>query len=96
MILEKENIVPVHKKESKIFIKNYRPTSLLPFFRKFFELLIFNDLFKHFIKNELFTKCQSGFLPGDSLISQLISILYEISVDVRGIFLDVSKAFDKV
>ena len=57
-----------------------------------------------FIKNELFTKCQSVFLPGDSRISQLLSIVHEInlsfdctlSVDARGIFLDISKAFDKV
>ena len=59
---------------------------------------------KMFIKNELFTKCQSAFLPGDSHISQLLSIVHEInlsfdcalSVDARGIFLDISKAFDKV
>ena len=59
---------------------------------------------KMFIKNELFTKCQSAFLPGDSRISQLLSIVHEInlsfdcalSVDARGIFLDISKAFDKV
>ena len=44
------------------------------------------------------------FLPGDSCTSQLLSITLEIynsfdcnfSVDVRGTFLDISKAFDKV
>ena len=59
---------------------------------------------KMFIKNELFTKCQSAFLPGNSRISQLFSIAHEINlsfdfslyVDARGIFLDISKAFDKV
>ena len=47
---------------------------------------------------------QSGFLPGDSSIAQLLSIIHEIqtafdnnpTVDVRGVFLDISKAFDKV
>ena len=47
---------------------------------------------------------QSGFLPGDSCIAQLLSITHEIqsafddnpTVNVRGIFLDISKAFDKV
>ena len=47
---------------------------------------------------------QSGFLPGDSCISQLLSIIHEIqttfdnnsTVDVIGVFLDISKAFDKV
>ena len=38
------NIVPVHKKESKNSIKNYRPISLLPIFSKIFERLIYNSL----------------------------------------------------
>ena len=47
---------------------------------------------------------QSGFLLGDSSIAQLLSIIHEIqtafdinpTVDVRGVFLDISKAFEKV
>ena len=70
---------------------------------KIFERVIFKDLFNYFHKNELFTKCQSGFLPGDSCLSQLLSNVHDINsslecdpiLDVRGIFLDISKAFDK-
>ena len=48
--------------------------------------------------------CQSGFRPNDSFINQLISITHNIyrafdanpSLEVRGVFLDLSKAFDKV
>ena len=98
------NIIPVHKKEEKNIVKNYRPISLLPIFAKVFEKLLFNSLFAHFHDNELFTKCQSGFMPGDSCISQLLSIVHEIQssfdrnppVDTRAIFLDISEAFDKV
>ena len=65
---------------------------------------MFKDLFNYFHKNELYTKCQSGFLPGESCISQLLSIVHDINSsfdwnptqDVRGIFLDISKVFDKV
>ena len=45
---------------------------------------------------------QSGFKPGDSCINQLLSITHEIyksfddSLDVRGVFVDISKTFDKV
>ena len=76
---EKANKVPVHKKEGKNLVKNYRPISLLPIFGKIFEGVIFKDLFNYFHKNELFTKCQSGFLPGDSCISQLLSIVHDIN-----------------
>ena len=45
---------------------------------------------------------QSGFKPGDSCINQLLLITHEIyqpfdhGFDVRSVFLDISKAFDKV
>ena len=100
----KSNVVPVHKKESTNLIKNYRPISLLPIFSKIFEQLIFNSLFNYFMQNKLFTECQSGFIPGDSCVAQLLSITHEIyksfdcnpPADTRGIFLDISEVFDKV
>ena len=76
---KKANLVPVHKKESKNLVKNYRPISLLPVFRKIFETVISKDLSNYFHKNELFTKRQSGFLPGNSCISQLLSIVHDIN-----------------
>ena len=63
------NIIPVHKKEEKNIMKNYRPLSLLPIFAQVFERLLFNSLFAHFHDSDLFTKCQSGFIPGESCIS---------------------------
>ena len=47
---------------------------------------------------------QWGFRPGDSCMHQLISINHDIynafvanpSSEVRGVFLDISKAFDRV
>ena len=103
-IWKKGNIIPAHKKEDKTLINNYRPISLLPIFGKIFERVIYNSLFNYFLSNKLFTPSQSGFLPGDSCIAQLLSIIHEIqtafdenpTVDVRGVFLDISKAFDKV
>ena len=103
-IWKKGNIVPVHKKESKSLMKNYRPISLLPICGKLFEKVIYNTLFEYLKSNELLVNCQSGFLPGDSCISQLLSITHDIykafdgnpSLEVRGVFLDISKAFDRV
>ena len=103
-IWKKANVVPVHKREDKMLVKNYHPISLLPFFGKIFERIIYNSLFNYFQSNRLFTSSQSGFLPGDSCIAQLLLIIHEIqttfdenpTVDVRGVFLDLSKTFDKV
>ena len=59
-------------------------------------------MFKFFIENELISPNQSGFKPGDSCINQLLAITHEIyksfddGFEVRGVFLDISKAFDKV
>ena len=47
---------------------------------------------------------QSGFSPGYSCVHLLISAVYDIynafdaspSLEVRGVFLDISKAFDRV
>ena len=32
--LKKANVVPVHKKEDKMLVQNYRPISLIPIFGK--------------------------------------------------------------
>ena len=76
--------------------------SLLPICGKIFERLIYNSLFEFFIANELISFNQSGFKPGDSCINQLLFITHEIykyfddGYEVRGVLLDISKAFDKV
>ena len=99
---KKANVVPVHKKGDKQILKNYRPVSLLSLCGKIFERLIYNNLFEYLIENDLISQNQSGFKPGDSSINQLISIAHEIyqsfddGLEVRGVFLDISKAFDKV
>ena len=59
-------------------------------------------MFGFVIKNDLISQQQSGFKPGDSSINQPLLITHEIyqsfdvGFDVRSVFLDISKAFDKV
>ena len=101
---KKLNAVPVHKKQDKMLVKNYRPISLLPIFGKMFERFIYNSLFNYFQSNRYHKPSQSGFLPGDLCIAQLLSIIHEIqtaldensTVHVRGVSLDISKISDKV
>ena len=103
-VWKRSNIVPVHKKGNKQLIKNYRPVSLLPICGKLMEKLMFNSIFNFIDTRNLLSVHQSGFRPGDSCVHQLISIVHEIysafdanpSLEVRGVFLDISKAFDRV
>ena len=98
------DVTPIFKKEDKQLVKNYRPISLLPICGKIFEKLIFNSLYSYLSSNGLITKNQSGFIPGDSCTNQLLFLINEIheafenpsSLEVRAVFLDISKAFDKV
>ena len=59
-------------------------------------------MFGFFIENDLISQHQSSFNTGDSCINQLLLITHEIyqSFDEgfydRSVFLDISKAFDKV
>ena len=98
------NVTPMFKKGDKQSIKNYRPISLLPICGKMFEKIIFNNLYCYLNANNLITKNQSGFRPGDSTTNQLLYLVNEIhlafevpkSLELRAVFLDISKAFDKV
>ena len=60
-------------------------------------------MFELFIQNNLITPNQTGFITGDLCINQPISIIHKIyksfdddCYEVRGVFLDISKAFDKL
>ena len=97
-------MVPIHKKGEKNLKTNYRPISLLPIFGKMLEKLMFDALYNHLISNNLLNPNQSGFRPGDSTINQLLSIVHTIYAafdcnppcEVRSVYLDMSKAFDRV
>ena len=96
------NIQLIHKKGNRRMKNNYRPISLLPICGKILEEIIFDNVYIFLNNNSIISKHQSGFRPGDSTICQLISITstiyesFEIHNETRAIFLDISKAFEKV
>ena len=96
------NVQPVHKKNSRQIKSNYRPISLLPICGKILEKIVFDDLYSFLLAKNLISSNQSGFRPGDSTINQLLSITTDIFQsfedfdETRALFLDISKAFDKV
>ena len=103
-IWKRSDIIPVHKKGDKQIVDNYRPVSLLPIFGKILEKPLFNSIMDFLEENNLLNSNQSGFMLNDSCESQPLSIVHDIyssfdcypSLEVRGIFLDISKAFDRV
>ena len=99
---KKANVVPVHKKNNKQLKENYRSILLLPICGKILERPIYNKMLESFTDNELTSSNQPGFKPGDSCINQLLCIAqdihqtYDNGLETRAVFLDISKAFDKV
>ena len=99
---KKVNVVPIPKKGDKQTLKNSHPRSLLSICSKIFERLLYNKMLGFFLNKGLISANQPGLKPGDSCINQLLSITHNIyksfddGYEVRGVFLDISKAFDKV
>ena len=83
-------------------MSNYRPISLLSCLGKVQERIVYLHLYKYLQLNELLTWKNSGFRELDSAINQLIYITHKIhkaledGQEICLVFLDVSKAFDRV
>jgi hypothetical protein len=99
---KRANVTPVHKKNAKNIVSNYRPISLLPLCGKIFEKIIYDNMYTHFFGNKLISDKQSGYRRNDSTIKQLLSITHKIykafddGEEIRAVFLDISRAFDRV
>ena len=96
------HVCPIFKKGNKHDKANYRPISLLSTISKALEKIVFKHMYEHLISNNLLIKENSGFKRNDSTVNQLMSVTHKIyksideGTDVCCVFLDVSKAFDKV
>ena len=96
------NVIPIFKKDDRQSKVNYRPVSLLACLSKISEKIVFIRLYNFLLDINFLNPFQSGFRPGDSTVNQLILItskIYEAleqGKEVRMVFLDISKAFDKV
>ena len=66
-------VSPIFKAGSKEDFDNYRPVSILPIVAKIFEKLIYGQLNKHLVNQNVLTKYQSGFREGHSTSSSLLS-----------------------
>ena len=96
------NVTPVFKKNEPSDISNYRPISLLNTIGKVLEKIVHKYIYNFLSEHQVKTTLQSGFIPGDSTVNQLVDIYNTFcralgdGKEVRAIFCDISKAFDRV
>jgi phage antirepressor YoqD-like protein len=79
---------------------NYRPVSIIPFFAKVLERLMYNTMTSFLYENKILSEAQNGFRKDksiDTAVQSYIEIIQE-ALDKRahtiGIFIDLSKAYD--
>ena len=93
-------VTPVHKKDDRSNVKNYRPISLTCVVSKIFERCIVNKIYPHL--SQMIYPLQHGFIKGRSTTSQLMHVYDNINSGIENggqidaIFLDFAKAFDSV
>lgn len=93
-------VVPVYKKDDRAEITNYRPVSLICNFSKVLEFLLYDKIFPA-VKDQIVSQ-QHGFFKGRSTVTNLLEVSQYIaeSIDessqVDVIYLDFSKAFDRL
>ena len=94
------NIKPIHKGDSKELVTSYRSISLLPIPAKCLERIVHSAIYDHV--SPFLTEWQHGFIKGRSCETQLILTHHQWATaldkgrQVDVVFLDFSKAFDKV
>ena len=98
----KSIVVPLFKKGKREDPKNYRPVSLTSVICRLMEKIIHFRILNHFLKNNLISSAQHGFITKRSTQTQQViyldklTSLYDQGLQVEAIYLDFSKAFDRV
>ena len=101
-VWKKANVIPLYRKGDKDLCSNYRPVSVLPALSKVLERIVFKNVYNFFLDHKVLSVHQSGFRPNDSTVNQLAFLYHTFcqaldqKKDVRMVFCDVSKAFDRV
>ena len=100
--LKLAKVLPIYKSEEEHFTQNYRPISVLPYFSKIYERVIYNHLMQYINSNDILYDKQFGFRKGHSTSHAIITLVEKVSkaLDtgkiVVGVYLDIRKAFDCV
>ena len=99
---KKAIVVPIYKKGKRNLATNYRPISLTSVICRILERIIHSQISSHFLFNNIISTSQHGFIRKRSTQTQQINFLekltqfYENKTQADIIYLDFSKAFDRV
>ena len=95
-------VIPLFENGDPENITNYRPISVLPWFSKVLQPIMYKRLFKYLCEEKLLYSKHFGFRKGhstDHAIAHLVDQIYESSENdyyTLGVFIDLFKAFDIV
>ena len=95
-------VIPIHKKNSKVEVSNYRPISLLSNIDKIFEKLMHNRLIEFLEEKQILYYRQFGFRRDFSTNHAILTLIESVQKALDDgkfactIFIDLEKAFDTV
>ena len=98
--LKLAKVIPLHKKDDKKIMTNYRPISLLPSIFKIIGKVAQIQISHYFTSHNLFYEHQYGFRSKHSTGLAALHLIDQISTEMDSdniplnIYLDLSKAFD--
>ena len=101
-IFKRQTVVPIYKGGNKGEPANYRPVSLTSHLIKVMERIVRRQLMDYVEEANLIPSVQHGFRSGRSCLTQLVQHVEDIMSDLEQganadvIYIDLSKAFDKV
>ena len=100
--IKQARATPIFKNGAKTEMSNYRPISIISYFSKLFEKVMYVRLYDYINKMGILYPDQHGFQVNHSTAMSLLNIHDKISPAFDnneyslGVFLDLSKAFDTV
>ncbi len=75
------NVVPIHKKDDKSSVENYRPISLTSLVMKIFEKCVREKLYNLCV--DKITAKQHGFLPEKSCTTQMLDFTTDLAINLN-------------
>ena len=72
-------VLPIYKADNHQLIQNYRPISVLNFFSKVYERVIYNNLLDFIMENNILYDKQFGFRKGHSTSHAIITMVNKVS-----------------